>query len=39
MKLIEVASNNLTVDIDVMDADLAKEIQTRLTALGCLDPS
>jgi hypothetical protein len=21
-----------------MDADLAKEIQTRLTALGCLDP-
>ena len=38
MKLTEVATNNFRVDIDVMDADLAREIQTRLTALGCLDP-
>jgi hypothetical protein len=38
MKLTEVATNNLRVDIDVMDAVLAREIQTRLTALGCLDP-
>jgi len=38
MKLTEVATDNLNVDIDVMDAVLAREIQTRLTALGCLDP-
>jgi peptidoglycan hydrolase-like protein with peptidoglycan-binding domain len=38
MKLTEVVSDGLTVNLNHMDVDLAREIQTRLTDLGCLDP-
>jgi hypothetical protein len=38
MKLTQVIADNLEVPINGMDAELTKEVQNRLAALGCLDP-